>query len=451
MKKVKIVATVGPSCESPSMLKRIITAGANCIRINTAFRDLQYYKAIVSRVRKIADVPILLDIKGTDIRFNCKEPITLRKGETLEVGFLKGDCFFSKDFYAHVSVGDTIYLKDGTITAVISKKKNNTVTLKFLTSAELTPHTGVNIPKDIELKPLLSDKDRQVLRFAKQNDIEYIALSFTKTKQDVLEVKKVIKDDSIGIIAKIESAQGVKNVDEILDVCDGIMVARGDLGIEMAKEKVPMIQKQLIRKANIKGKIVITATEMLQSMIKNKRPTRAETSDVANAILDGTDAVMLSAETATGLHPIAAVKEMSAISLETEKYVKTNLTHETNSISEIITGSINHFCSVVDIDKIVTITRSGYTTRMIARFRNNEPILCVTRDNKVKRKLALVYGVEAVQYQNMPATDQILSCAKFCYKKKLLKKTDTVAFTAGTLTKKKGTNTIILVKMEDIL
>ncbi|MBD3319413.1 pyruvate kinase [Candidatus Woesearchaeota archaeon] len=451
MKRVKIVATLGPACESAKMIRQLAKAGTDCFRINTAFGDLEYYEQLLKRVRRHSQAPVMLDIKGTDIRLVPSSSVEIKKGEKVRVDFLHGPLSFNKQFIDSVTVGDKIFLQDGTITTKVVKKHHNAVTLRFLDAITIDKPTGVNVPKPLDLHPLLSKKDRQVLSFAKEHDVAFVALSFTKSKDDVLAVRRALKDDSIAIIAKIESAQGVANVDEILKVADGIMVARGDLGIEMDKEKVPILQKSLIVRANQAGKIVITATEMLQSMVEDKRPTRAETSDVANAILDGTDAVMLSAETAVGRYPVLAVKEMVAIAKETEPFVQGKVRRSSEAISEVITDALNHFCSVMDLDHIVTITRSGFTARMIARFRNNEPIVAVTREEKVRRQLELVYGVTPLHFPKLPQHGQIVACARFCVKKNVLQKDETVVFSAGTVTKKRGTNTITVVRLVDLL
>jgi pyruvate kinase len=347
-------------------------------------------------------------------------------------------------------VGDVIFLKDGTVRAKVTKKSAQSVTVKFLDAITLSSAVGVNIPKPITLTPLLSAKDKKVLLFAKKHDIEYIALSFTKTADDIREVKKALKDASIRLIAKIESMQGGVHADDILTKADGIMVARGDLGIEIPQAQVPVIQKQLIHLANQHGKIVITATEMLQSMVSARRPTRAETSDVANAILDGTDAIMLSQESAIGKHPVLAVQAMSDIARETEPSVRGHVERYTDEVSDLITDALNHFCSSIELDKIITVTRSGFTARMIARFRNYEPIIAVTRHEKVKRQLELVYGVHPVHFRGLSQTDQVRSCVNHLVKQKLLKKSDTVVFTAGTLAKEQGTNTLTIVRIKDI-
>ncbi|MFC1774906.1 pyruvate kinase [Nanoarchaeota archaeon] len=451
MKKVKIVATIGPASDSPKMLRDLVKAGMNCVRLNTAYRDNKYYSSIIQRVRQFSEIPIMLDIKGTDIRFKTDQDLTLKRGDTLRVGFRKGKAYFNKHFYNDLHIGDIIFFKGGLYKSKVTHKAHHSITLQFLTSAKLLNGTGVNVLKDLTLKPLLSKKDKEVLKLAKKQNVEYIALSFTKSKHDILEVKRHLNDDSIGIIAKIESGQGVRNVSEILDVADGIMVARGDLGVETPKERIPLLQKQLIKEANQRGKIVITATEMLQSMVEQPIPTRAETTDVANAILDGTDSIMLSAETALGKYPILAVKEMSSIAKETEPYVKSKVKISDDEISEVITNSVSHFCSILDMSKIITITRSGFTARMISRFKNNEEIIAITRDNKSKRKMELIYGVTPIHFKKMPRTDQVVACAKFCHKKGLLRKQDTVLFTAGTITKKHGTNTITIIKIKDVI
>lgn len=447
-KRVKIVATVGPSCEKK--ISKLIAAGVDCVRINTAYRDVAYYERIIRQVRKTGDTPILLDLKGSDIRLRLSKDTKVDRNDTLRIGFGSSGTRFTKSFAGSVKKGDAVSFKDGRISSRIVSKNAKGVLVKFSNSGTLYDGIGVNIPKPLKISPLLSSKDRAVIKIARKLDVEYVALSFTKTKQDVLTLRRALKDKTIKIIAKIESKQALDNIQEIIDVSDGVMVARGDLGIELPDELVPVIQKEIIQLANDAGKIVITATEMLESMIDNDGPTRAETSDVANAILDGTDAVMLSGETATGKHPIEVVREMVRISKATENYVEGHVRTDEQSISELITGSVSYFCTLVDLNAVVTITRSGYTTRMISRFRNNEPLIAVTREAKVARQLRLVYAAIPVHYPKMPKTDQMKSVLKYLVKTKHLTKKSRVAVTAGILTKKHGTNSVTLVDVEDV-
>ncbi|MFC1774828.1 pyruvate kinase [Nanoarchaeota archaeon] len=447
-KKVKIIASTGPSCNTPSTIRAIIEAGADCFRINTAFGDIALYKNLISYVRKVKDIPIMLDLKGADIRLNLKKDVELKKGDKLKIGFIKGENHFTKEFYKYINLGDKVLFQNGFFVSKVIRKQKKSITLKFFQKTIIKSGAGVNIPKDLEVTPVLTEKDKEVCRFAKKNRIEYLALSFTRTPHDILILKKKVNDPSIGLIAKIENQQGVNNADKILEHCDGLMVARGDLGIEVPHEKLPLIQKYLINVANQKGKIAITATEMLQSMTENPIPTRAEVSDVANAILDGTDAVMLNDETGLGKHPVQSVKETEAIIKETVPYIEKEIA-EDDSISEVVTHAVETLCD--HVDKIITVTKSGFTARMIARFRNNKEIIAVTNDYDTKRKLEIVFGITPVYFKKMPKVDLIKAAVKFTHKKKLIKSNETVLITAGAFTKKQNTNTITVVKVKDVV
>jgi pyruvate kinase len=280
--------------------------------------------------------------------------------------------------------------------------------------------------------PTLTERDLKLLDFAKEEEVEFIALSFTRNDQDIMNVKRAIGDSPIGLMAKIENGEGVDNFDHILSEADGIMVARGDLGIEVEPEKVPLIQKRMIAACNQVGKTVITATEMLESMIENFRPTRAEVSDVANAILDGTDVVMLSGETAIGKHPVEAVSTMSKIAEQTEKAVVSRIVDEKfRNVSSAISWSVRNISTSMPLNKIVTITRTGYTAKAIARFKLKQPIIAVTKDPRVRRSLELVYGVHPVCLEYNSSEDRILAVAQSLLVEKMVNETDIVLFTAA--------------------
>jgi pyruvate kinase len=295
---------------------------------------------------------------------------------------------------------------------------------------------GVNIPNKILTLPTLSERDKQIIEFAKKQDVEFLALSFTRNAKDVTELRSAAKGFNGAFLSKIENFQGITNFKEILDASDAIMIARGDLGVEIESEKVPLVQKSLIRMCNQEGKPVVTATEMLESMMHHPHPTRAEVSDVANAILDGTDATMLSGETAIGKYPIAAVNVMARIAQETEKATQNSVQKlGFINISDTVSWSITKICESMPITKIVTLTRSGYTAKMISRFKVEEPIIAVTPNLHVKKQLELVYGVIPVHYDYTSKDDRIMSVASKLHKLKLLHIEDLVLFTAAFRTK----------------
>ena len=302
MKKTKIICTMGPASSSKQSIKKMVQAGMNGARINTAYGNLAQYQTVIETVREVADIPIVIDIKGPEIRIKASQRKILQKGDTLEVGFNGEDVCFNHDFYDKMQVNDEIYIDNGKIRTRVVEKKDRKLWLLTLTSGVVEDGKGVNVPNKSLAVPTFPEKDLEIIRFAKKHDVEYVALSFTRNAQDVRNLSETNSFKG-GIIAKIENSEGVQNVEEILDAASGLMVARGDLGVEIEPERVPLVQKSLIKLCNQKGKLVVTATEMLESMINQPNPTRAEVSDVANAILDGSDAIMLSGETAVGQYP----------------------------------------------------------------------------------------------------------------------------------------------------
>ena len=444
MKKTKIICTIGPASLSKEVLERMYRAGMNGARINTAYGDLEQYRVIVNNIREVADIPIIVDIKGPEIRLRVRRKRTLKKGEIVEIGFNHEEISFNHDFYEKMGVGDEIYIDNGKIRTRVVEKKSGVLRLLVMNSGEIDDGKGVNIPKKQLFVPSLSKKDLEIIEFAKEYDVEYIALSFTRDAQDVKNLRMKAVGFEGGIIAKIENFEGVKNFEKILDVVDCIMIARGDLGIEIELERVPLVQKSIIRRCNQRGKTVVTATDMLESMIHQPVPTRAEVSDVANAILDGTDAVMLSGETSIGEYPVESVLMMARIADGTEAAVKSRVEAEGFiNISDAISKAIQKICQNMPVDKVVTLTRSGYTARMIARFRIAQPIIAVTPEEKVKKQLELVFGVYPVHIDYHGEKDRILAVAEKLHSMKLIKEEDTVVFTAAFRTTLKHASNLI--------
>lgn len=443
-KKTKIICTVGPACLDGKTLRRMVQAGMNGARINTAYGDLDHYNKTIDAVRGIADIPVILDIKGPEIRLKVKGKRSLKKGQVLEIGFKDEPMNFSRDFHEAVNVGDTILIDNGKLKMKVAAKRKNILSLIAANSGELENGKGVNIPNKTLKVPTLSDADKQVVELAEKKDVEFIALSFTRNAQDIQHLRKEAHECKGAIIAKIENREGVDNFDEILDAADGIMVARGDLGVEIEPEKVPLVQKSIIKKCNQRGKIVVTATEMLESMMHSPVPTRAEVSDVANAILDGTEATMLSGETAVGKHPVESVMMMSRIAVETEKAIENHVEDEGYiNISDTISRAIQRICQEMPLDKIITLTRSGYTARMISRFKTKQPIIAVTPDALVKRQLELTFGVIPVNIDYQKKKDRILEVAGELRDEKLISDKDTVLFTAAFRTTQKHASNLI--------
>lgn len=431
LNKTKIVCTLGPSSLSSDVIAKMHEAGMSGVRINTAYGAISQYRGIVESVREIGEIPIILDIKGPEIRIKAKKRL-VSEGEVLDVSFGSEEPSFSWDFYDKMKIGDFVLIDNGKVRTQVVGTINRQLQLKVIFGGEIADGKGVNIPNKQLSVPTLSKKDKELVNFAKELEIDFLALSFARNVQDITNVRSEAEGFKGAIIAKIENHEGVTNFSEILESSDGIMVARGDMGVELDPEKVPLIQKSIIKSCNQKGKPVITATEMLESMMQRPLPTRAEVSDVANAILDGTDATMLSGETAVGKYPVESVSMMSRIAAEAEKATRSRVEKEDfTNISEALSKAVQRICRTMPVTKVVTLTRSGYTARMIARFKVSQPILAVTSDERVKRQLELVFGVYPVSIDYQKHRDHILYVAEHLFSKKLISDEDTVLFTAA--------------------
>jgi pyruvate kinase len=444
LKKTKVICTIGPASLQTEILRKMYQAGMNGARINTAYGSLDQYRLIVDNVRETADVPIIVDIKGPEIRLRVERKRTVKKGDVLEVGFNREEIGFNHDFYDKMSIADDVYIDNGKVRTRVIEKENGILRLLAINDGEISDGKGVNIPNKRLSVPTLSKKDLEIIEFAKKHDVEYVALSFARSVQDVDVLKSKFHGFEGAIIAKIENFEGVKNFEEILGGVECIMVARGDLGVEIKPEKVPLVQKSLIKLCNQRGKTVVTATEMLESMMHRSTPTRAEVSDVANAILDGTDATMLSGETSIGNYPVESVSMMSRIAKETETAVRSHVEDgEFINISDTISKSIQRTCQNMPIDKIVTLTRSGYTAKMITRFKVVPPIIAVTPEKRIKKQLELVFGVYPIQMDYRKEEDRILAVAKNLRSMNLINDEDTVLFTAASRTITKHASNLI--------
>ncbi|MED0703376.1 MULTISPECIES: pyruvate kinase [Aeribacillus] len=435
MRKTKIVCTIGPASESIEMLEKLIKAGMNVARLNFSHGDHEEHKARIQNIREAAkrlgkSVAILLDTKGPEIRTHTMEngEIQLEAGSRLlismeeVVGTKEKISVTYKGLINDVSVGSKILLDDGLIGLEVTKidKEKQEIETKVLNSGILKNKKGVNVPGVSVNLPGITEKDAKDILFGIEQGVDFIAASFVRRASDVLEIRQLLEEhqaDDIQIIPKIENQEGVDNIDQILEVSDGLMVARGDLGVEIPAEDVPLVQKELIRKCNQLGKPVITATQMLDSMQRNPRPTRAEASDVANAIFDGTDAIMLSGETAAGLYPVEAVETMHKIASRVEQALdyRQALTKHTKVADSTITNAIGQSVAYtainLDVSAIITPTVSGYTAKMISKYRPKAPIIAVTSSSKVCRKLALVWGVHPTIGQIATTTDEMLDIA----------------------------------------
>jgi pyruvate kinase len=416
----------------------------NGARINTAYGTLDQYRLIVNNIRETADIPIIVDIKGPEIRLRVRRKRIIKKDDVVEIGFNHEEISFNHNFYDKMSIGDDVYIDNGKIRTRVVEKNNGILRLLVTNGGEIDDGKGVNIPNKQLSVPSLSKKDLEIIEFAKEYDVEYIALSFTRSVQDVKNLKSEAEGFKGAIIAKIENFEGVKNFEEILDAVECIMIARGDLGVEIEPERVPLVQKSIIRLCNQVGKTVVTATEMLESMMYQPTPTRAEVSDVANAILDGTDAVMLSGETSIGKYPVESISMMSRIARETETAVESHVEDgKFINISDTVSKAIQRICQNMPVDKIVTLTRSGYTAQMIARLRIAQPIIAVTPEKRVKKQLELVFGVYPVHIDYRNEKDRILAVANKLHSMNLISDEDTVLFTAAFRTVVKHASNLI--------
>lgn len=451
LKKTKIICTLGPASFSKQVIEKMFQAGMNGARINTAYGNLAQYQSVIETVREVADIPVIIDIKGPEIRIRASQQKVFSKGDILEVGFNGEEVSFNHDFYDEMRVDDEVYIDNGKIRTRVVELKDRKLRLLTLDGGVIEDGKGVNIPNKHLSVPTFPEKDLEIISFAKKQDVEYVALSFTRNAEDVKNLSQT-NGFGGGIIAKIENSEGVQNVKEILDAASGLMVARGDLAVEIEPEKVPLVQKSLIKLCNQKGKLVVTATEMLESMINEPSPTRAEVSDVANAILYGSDAIMLSGETAMGQYPVDAVEMMTRIANETEKAVKSNVEDTTFiNISDTVSRAIQRICQSMPIHTVVPLTHSGYTARMIARFKIAQPIIAVTRDIKVKKQLELIFGVYPVLINYREEKDRLLTVANQLHKMHLVDDEDIVLFTEGVrTTMEHASNSIEIHKIKEL-
>ncbi len=470
MRKTKIVCTIGPATNSEEMLRELMLAGMDVARINFSHGTHEAAKEMVDRIKKVRqelDLPvaILLDTKGPEIRLKKFKDgkVTLKEGQTFTLctADVEGDDQMVSITYADlpndVYAGSRILIDDGLIELQVTSVKNDKIVCIVRNGGVVSDSKGVNVPNTELSMPYMSEKDRADIIFGIEQDFDFIAASFCRTAEDALEIKQLLERNGgrdINLIAKIENAQGVENIDEILNVADGIMVARGDMGVEIDMQDLPVIQKDLIRKTYRAGKRVITATQMLDSMIRNPRPTRAEVSDVANAIYDGTSAIMLSGETAMGKYPIEAVKTMSSIAERTENdidYVKRLKLMDFESGFDV-TNAISHATCTTAHDlgaaAIIALTYSGGTARQISRFRPACPIIAPTLSEKARRQLNLSWGVIPVMSSIAANSDELFdSAVDDAEKMNLVKNGDLVVITGGVPMGVAGTTNIMKVHL----
>ena len=470
MRKTKIVCTMGPATESEHVLKELMLAGMDVARINFSHGTHEEAKRRFDLIKKVRDevgkpVAILLDTKGPEIRLKTFKggKATLKKGQrfTLCTDDVEGDetqvSITYPDLPKDVTAGSRILIDDGLIELEVLGLQSDRIICEVKNGGQVSDRKGVNVPNISLSMPYMSEKDRDDILFGIEQDVDFIAASFVRTAEDVLEIKSLLEKNggkSIRIISKIENAEGVENIDSILKVSDGIMVARGDMGVEIDMQALPAIQKMLIKKTYLAGKVVITATQMLDSMIRNPRPTRAETTDVANAIYDGTSAIMLSGETAIGKYPIEAVKTMALIAESTENdidYVK-RLEKMDFDKSMDVTNAIGHATCTTAHDlhasAIIALTVSGGTARQLSRFRPACPIIAPTISEKARRQLILSWGVTPVTSEERSNTDELFDHAvDMALTTGLVKNGDLVVITGGAPMGVAGTTNIMKVHL----
>ncbi len=468
VKRTKIVCTLGPASEKEETLRELIKSGLNVCRMNFSHGSHEEHKGRIDLVKKVREelgqpTAILLDTKGPEIRtgqFDAPE-VLLEEGQTFTITMKdvmgnKEMCTVSyKGLAKDVEPGNTILIDDGLVGLKVKEVNGDDIVCIVENSGIVKNHKGVNVPGVKVNLPAITEKDRSDIEFGIEQGIDFIAASFVRKVSDVLAIREILEENNatdIKIISKIENQEGVDNLDEIIAVSDGIMVARGDLGVEIPTEEIPVVQKLMIKKCNEAGKPVITATQMLDSMMRNPRPTRAEVTDVANAIYDGTDAIMLSGETAAGKYPVEAVKTMATIAKRTEETINYNENLRDKALSAAnVTDAISYATCTTAIDlnakAILSATSSGHTARMVSKFRPQCPIVATTDNERVMRQLSLTWGVLPTISSNGKNTDEVIDNAINAGKEKnYLAEGDLVVITAGVPVATSGTTNLIKVE-----
>lgn len=468
MRKTKIICTLGPAVDNPVILEKLMLKGMDVARMNFSHGDHEEQRNRLNTFKRVREkiglpIPVLLDTKGPEIRTGklAAGEAVLKEGDSfvLVEEDMPGDntrvSITYKDLYKDVSKGSRILINDGLIELIVNHIENHDIHCTILNGGTIGNKKGINVPGTEINLPSLTEKDVEDILFAVEHEFDFIAASFVRKAQDILEIKKILEKQGgqgIKVIAKIENRQGVENIDEILKVSDGIMVARGDLGVEIPVEDVPVVQKMLIDKCYRNGKPVITATQMLDSMIRNPRPTRAEASDVANAIYDGTSVIMLSGETASGKYPLESLETMSRIAQKAENsidYWKEFLTMRYTMIPSV-TNAISHATCTTAMDlsaaAIITVTQTGNTARMISRFRPACPIIAATTSAKVQRQLNMSWGVNPYLVNEVGTTDEMFNMGvEKAQESGFAQNGDIVVITAGVPIGISGTTNILKV------
>jgi pyruvate kinase len=469
-KKTRIVCTIGPASEDEKMLKKLILAGMNVMRLNFSHGDFEEHGSRIETVRRLSkelnkNVGILLDTKGPEIRTGdfVGGKAEFKKGQVCTIctedieGTSDKFTISYKELYRDVKPGGFILVNDGQVELLVDHVEGTNIVCVCANDGIVKNKRGINVPAIKLGFDYLSEKDIADITFGCKQNVNFVAASFVRRAQDVLDVKTLLVENGcpeIQIIAKIENSEGVDNMDEILKVADGIMVARGDLGVEVPAEDVPLIQKKLIQKCKDVGKVVITATQMLDSMQENPRPTRAEVSDVANAIYDGTDAIMLSGESAQGKYPEEAVMTMTKIALKTEETLDYNALHRTavetatDDTSEAICMSVTEIASKFNIAAIIVFTESGFTAKKVSRYRPEANIIAATPHEPITRSLSLNWGVKGVVCKFMDDRKKQVEYAEVIAKENGVESGEQILITAGTPGVKGATSYLELITVK---
>ena len=465
MRKTKIICTIGPACESEAVLTELCKSGMNVARLNFSHGTHEYHLSLINKIKAVREklempIAIMLDTKGPEYRIKTFEngKITLNDGDKFVfttddiIGNNERVSVNYKGMIKDLSVGDKILVNNGLVIFKVKELTDTEAICTVIAGGDISNSKSMSFPNKVLNQEYLSEQDKSDLLFGIENGVDFIACSFVSRKQDLVDVKEFLKangGEHIDIISKIENRSGVDNIEDICKECDGIMVARGDLGVEIPFEEVPSVQKYLITKCRMMGKRVITATEMLESMIQNPRPTRAEISDVANAVYDGTSAIMLSGETAMGKHPALTVSTMSKIAEKTESCIDyaSNFSHSGFTIKNDV-DAISHStaCMAIDVKSkaIVVCSISGITARMVSRFRAPIDIIGMTTSENTWRKLALSWGVTPVMCERVNSTDVLFYMASKAAKSTFkLKRAIKSSLQVELLTEKAVTQTLL--------
>lgn len=470
MRKTKIVCTLGPATKDENVLRKLMEEGMDVARLNFSHGTHDDHKERIEMIKKLRreldkPVAILLDTKGPEIRTRDFQggKVTVEDGQvfTLTPRELLGDNTVASITYKNlakdIQVGTAILIDDGLIKMEVEAINDEDIRCKVIHGGTISNHKGINVPGVHLNMPYVSEQDIEDIKFGIENDVDFVAASFVRSAKDVLEIRDLLNangGERINIISKIENAEGINHIDDIIYVSDGIMVARGDMGVEIAGEEVPIIQKMIIRKVYNAGKQVVTATQMLDSMVKNPRPTRAETTDVANAIYDGTSAIMLSGETAAGLYPVEAVQTMVRIAERTEQdidYCKRFFQRE-RTANPNVTDAVCHATCTTAIDlnasAIVTVTKSGTSARMVSKYRPDCNIIAGTTSHKAYRQLNMSWGVTPIHLEEKNEIFDLFDHAvETAQKRGLLSPGDTVVLTAGVPLGVSGNTNILKVEV----